>query len=99
MGVGSYRNFDLILERAGENFRSRVLDSPAGQASAALNVPFPPLELENFVLRIGRPRTGVRRLDSLEMDAVKRFGERLFKAAFPEDVYACFLRSRDAPQR
>ena len=95
MGEGSYFNFDLILERAGKKYRARVFDSPAGQASAEFSIPFSELELENFVLRMGRPRTGVRRVDSTEMEAVKGCGERLFRAVFADDVYACFLRSRD----
>jgi outer membrane protein assembly factor BamD (BamD/ComL family) len=96
MGEGSYFNFDLILERVGEKYRARVFDSPAGQASAEFKLPFSELELENFVLRMGRPRSGVRRVDSTEMEAVKGCGERLFRAVFTDDVYACFLRSRDA---
>jgi hypothetical protein len=96
MGEGSYFNFDLIVERVGEKYRARVFDSPAGQASADFDIPFSELELENFVLRMGRPRVGVRRVDSSEMEAVKQCGERLFRAVFADDVYACFLRSRDA---
>jgi hypothetical protein len=96
MDEGSYFNFDLILERVGEKYRARVFDSPAGQASAEFKLPFSELELENFVLRMGRPRSGVRRVDSTEMEAVKGCGERLFRAVFTDDVYACFLRSRDA---
>jgi len=95
MGEGSYFNFDLIIERVGEKYRARVFDSPAGQASAEFDVPFSELELENFVLRMGRPRSGVRRVDSSEMEAVKQCGERLFRAVFTDDVYASFLRSRD----
>ena len=95
MGEGSYFNFDLIIERAGEKYRARVFDSPAGQASAEFDIPFSELELENFVLRMGRPRAGVRRVDSSEMEAVKQCGERLFRAVFTDDVYASFLRSRD----
>ncbi len=59
MGEGSYFNFDLIIERVGEKYRARVFDSPAGQASAEFDIPFSELELENFVLRMGRPRAGV----------------------------------------
>ena len=96
MGEGSYFNFDLIVEPVGEKYRARVFDSPAGQASAEFDIPFSELELENFVLRMGRPRAGVRRVDSSEMEAVKQCGERLFRAVFSDDVYASFLRSRDA---
>jgi len=95
MGEEAYFNFDLIIERAGEKYRARVFDSPAGQASAEFDIPFSELELENFVLRMGRPRAGVRRVDSSEMEAVKQCGERLFRAVFTDDVYASFLRSRD----
>ena len=95
MGEGAYFNFDLIIEPAGEKYRARVFDSPAGQASAEFDNPFSELELENFVLRMGRPRAGVRRVDSSEMEAVKQCGERLFRAVFTDDVYASFLRSRD----
>ena len=95
MGEGSYFNFDLIVERVGKKYRARVFDSPAGQASAEFDIPFSELELENFVLRMGRPRAGVRRVDSSEMEAVKGCGERLFRAVFTDDVYASFLRSRD----
>ena len=96
MGEGSYFNFDLIIEQVGEKYRARVIDSPAGQASTEFDIPFSELELENFVLRMGRPRAGVRRVNSSEMEAVKQCGERLFRAVFSDDVYACFLRSRDA---
>ena len=95
MGEGSYFNFDLIIEQVGEKYRARVIDSPAGQASTEFDIPFSELELENFVLRMGRPRAGVRRVNSSEMEAVKQCGERLFRAVFSDDVYACFLRSRD----
>ncbi len=95
MGEGAYFNFDLIIEPAGEKYRARVFDSPAGQAAAEFDNPFSELELENFVLRMGRPRAGVRRVDLSEMEAVKQCGERLFRAVFTDDVYASFLRSRD----
>ena len=57
-----YLNFDLQIERVGEGYRARVLDSPAGQASNDFALPFSDLELENFVLRMSRTRRGVRRL-------------------------------------
>jgi len=95
LGEGAYFNFDLIIEQVGEKYRARVIDSPSGQASTEFDIPFSELELENFVLRMGRPRVGVRRVDSSEMEAVKQCGERLFRAIFADDVYASFLRSRD----
>ncbi len=52
-----YLNFDLQIEREGEGYRARVLDSPAGQAVNDFALPFSDLELENFVLRMSRTRT------------------------------------------
>ena len=90
-----YQNFDIIIEQAGDRYRARVIHSPCGQAMVGFDSPFSPLELENFVLRMGRPQIGMRRLDSPEMEAVKIFGTRLFKTVFCNDVYACYLRSMD----
>ena len=55
-----YLDFDLLIERAEQGYSVRVLNSPAGQASAQFHLPFSDLELENFLLRIGRTRRGVR---------------------------------------
>ncbi|MEW5868792.1 MAG: SUMF1/EgtB/PvdO family nonheme iron enzyme [Chloroflexota bacterium] len=89
----SYLNFDLSIERSGEAYQARVLDSPGGQASHEFRRPFSELELEVFHLRVGRPRQGVRRLDSPEMQLARSYGERLFRAAFGEAVRDCFAAS------
>lgn len=60
-------DFDLLIESTGEeSYRTRVVDSPAGQAAGAFSVPFSELELENFLLKVGRRRRGTRRLESPE---------------------------------
>lgn len=87
-----YLDFDLLIERSGAWFRARILSSPAGQATADFRLPFGELELENFLLRVGRPRRGVRRLESPEVEAAKEFGGRLFEALFNGEVLGC-LRS------
>ena len=51
-----YVDFDLEIETVGAGYRARVLESPAGQANANFTLPFSPLEIENFVLRIGQRR-------------------------------------------
>ena len=90
-----YQNFDIIIEKAGDKYRARVINSPSGQAKVEFEKPFSELELENFILRMGRPRSGMRRLDSPEMETVKVFGTRLFQTVINDDVYACYLRSLD----
>ena len=95
MDERSYTDFDLVIEQAGDRYRARVISSPAGQAAVEFDSLFSPLELENFVLRMGRPQRGMRRIDSSEMETVRTFGARLFKTVFKDDVYACYLRSLD----
>ena len=91
----SYENFDVLLERSGEGgYRARVVYAPAGQgARVAFAQPFASLELENFLLRIGRPRRPVRRVDAPETKAVKAFGERLYRALFHGELWVSLERS------
>ncbi len=53
----NYLNFDLLIERAPEGYIARV-HSPAGEATARFRLPFTEMELENYLLKIGRPRRG-----------------------------------------
>ena len=73
-----------------------MVNSPAGQAAAAFQLPFAPLELENFLLRAGRPRQGVRGFDTTELDTAKAFGQKLFTSVFDDEVRACLHSSLQA---
>jgi hypothetical protein len=99
----NYLDFDLAIERDGETYRARVIDSPGGQASSQFQLPFSPLELENFLLRVGMSlseiRRNVRRIDSSDMAEVKGFGGRLFRAVFDEELRPTLLRSLDEARR
>ncbi|MEJ2211980.1 MAG: CHAT domain-containing protein, partial [Anaerolineae bacterium] len=99
MATKTYWDFDLLVESTEERYRARVLNSPAGQASAEFALPFSELELENFLLRVGRPRRGARRLESPEMAAARAFGGRLFGAVFAGDVRSCLRSSLDQARR
>lgn len=95
-----YEDFDLLVEGTGDaGYRARVLDSPAGQASTDFTAPFNDIELENFLLRIGRPRRGVRRLESPELEAAREFGAKLFDAVFAGPVGDALRRSIDDADR
>src|SRR5271154_6754081 len=89
-GAISYFDFYLLLSRTERGYRAQVLSSPAGEASSDFVVPFSDLELDNFVLRVGRPRRGTRRIGSPEMEAVKTLGKGLYDAVFTGDVRACW---------
>lgn len=91
--MNRYLDFDLHCRRIDAGYRAHVSASPAGQASSDFHSPFSDLELENLLLRIGRPRRSTRRVGTAEMNAVKAFGGRLFAAVFAADVLACFRMS------
>jgi hypothetical protein len=92
--------FDLLIEKTASGYRARVLDSPGGQASHDFALPFSDLEVENFILRLGQTRRGVRRLESAALAAAKEFGGKLFTTVFAGDVNNCLQRSLvEAAQR
>ena len=95
----NYLDFDLLFEGSKAGYRVRVLNSPAGQATARFTLPFSELELENFLLRVGRTRRGARRLESPEMEAARIFGGNLFKAVFGGDVQSCLRSSLNEARR
>ena len=95
-----YSDFDLVIERTGgEGYRARVMASPAGEADGSFTLPFSDLELENFMLKVGRPRRGTRRLESPEMEAARQFGAELFGAVFQDDIRLSLRRSLDEVER
>jgi len=95
----TYLDFDLLIDRSEKEYRARVLNSPAGQATAKFGLPFSELELENFLLRIGQLQHGTRRMESPEMAATKTFGGRLFEAVFSDAVLGCLHSSLDEATR
>jgi len=99
MSEKAYLDFDLRVRRVDGAFSARVLNSPAGEAKVEFNLPFSELEMENFLLRVGRPRRGVRRMESPEMEAARIIGGRLFEAIFDDEVRSCFRRSLDTADR
>ena len=92
-GAISYLDFDLLVRRTEGGYRAQVLSSPAGEATADFAAPFSELELVNFLLRVGRPRRGTRRIGSPEMEAVKTLGKGLYEALFSGDVRDCWRSS------
>ncbi|HEU5086451.1 MAG TPA: CHAT domain-containing protein, partial [Roseiflexaceae bacterium] len=88
----TYLNFDLVFERADQGYRVEA-SGPDGRHATSFQVPTTPTELENLVLRIGRTRHAMRRIDPPEIEAAKRFGERLFDAIFKDEVGTTFRRS------
>jgi hypothetical protein len=86
----SYLDFDLLIERGrGEHaYQARVVEAPSGPTQPAeFILPFSDLELENFLLKIGRPRREAGRgLGTSQTVAIETFGEALFSSVFTGDL-------------
>lgn len=98
MPLPIFLNFDLLFERAASGYRVRVVQSPAGEASAEFAPPFAQAELAAFFARVGRG-SGAAADAVSDAEAVKQFGARLFDAAFRERVRETFRRALDEATR
>src|SRR5262245_11862927 len=91
----TYVDFDLLVERVGEAVRARVLDSPAGEATADFTLPFDARDLEMFELRVLGTGRRVRDVVAPEMGNIKDFGAKLYDAVFGGQVGAFLARCLD----
>ncbi len=49
-----YEDFDLLFERFGEQYKARVLISPAGQDVIVFRTPLTEAEIKTFLQAIGQ---------------------------------------------
>jgi WD40 repeat protein len=91
----TYQDFDLLIEPgAPGSYRARVLRSPAGEAAPVpFTVPFSAVELENFVLKVGRGRRRARGAGRPESAPLKEFGGKLYDAVFQHELHDILQRS------
>ncbi|MFX0140193.1 MAG: CHAT domain-containing protein [Candidatus Hodarchaeota archaeon] len=94
-----YLDFDLLIEKMGEIYKARVVNSPAGQATSQFTFPLSDKELKKFFLNVGRYRNAVRRFEKRGTDTTKEIGERLFNVVFRDEVRICLQRSIDEADR
>ena len=94
-GQFSYQDFDLLIEPGPPgSYRARVLRSPAGESAAVqFMLPFSPVELENFVLKVGRGRRRARGPGRPESAPLKEFGGKLYGAVFQDELRDALHRS------
>jgi hypothetical protein len=92
-----YLDLDLAIEAHDGAYLATVRDSPAGQASTQFTLPFSAPELAAFIVAVGPPRAGARRLapTGARITDAKQYGGRLYKAALSGDVETCFRLSLD----
>jgi CHAT domain/SIR2-like domain len=90
--VHGYDELKLRIERQ-DSASYRVLASTRlAEAAASFELPFNELQVENFILKVSRPR-GRRRIDSSAIDDARMFGGGLFTALFSGQVLGLY---RDA---
>ena len=83
----TYAEFRIRIERGTSRRTYRVEASGlGGEDEGRFRLPFTDTELENFVLKIGRTRRGVRRIDSPEMELARAFGGQLFSAVMDTKI-------------
>lgn len=88
---GRFLDFDLRFEasRGPSDYRVTAR-GPAGEATGSFKVPLSDIDLENFILKIGRARAvtreGTRGSGAYEVDLARTFGQRLFSAVMDGDV-------------
>jgi len=94
-GQFGYEDFDLLIDRHGpDGYRARVLRSPSGECAAVEFVlPFAPLEVENFLLKLGQSRRGKRGGGRPESVLLKEFGGKLYGAVFRDELHDILRRS------
>ena len=90
-----YEDFDLLIEPGSAgSYRARVLRSPAGESvPVQFTLPFSPVELENFVLKVSPGRRRTRGPGRPESALLKDFGGKLYNAVFQGELRDTLLRS------
>ena len=81
-----YEDFELRIEPDDRGYRARVVHSPAGQASSCFELASLEAECEDLLSEIGRPRRGLRSMETVELEAIQRFGGALFDTVLDGEV-------------
>ena len=90
-----YRNFDLQIEKSGDDYIAEIIASPAGEAEAHFKNPFSEQELLNFFAVVGELKQNTREHQLKAAELAEDFGNRLFKAVFNGAVRGTFRSSLD----
>jgi hypothetical protein len=99
--VQGYDELRLRIDRREAGSYHVLASTPTAEASTSFELPFNELELENFILKVSRPR-GRRRIDSSAIADARSFGGRLFAALFAgqiQELYRAALSHARAEDR
>jgi CHAT domain len=94
--IPRYDELSIRIQRGAEEGAYQVVahGPDRSTASGTFSVPFDETQLENLVLKVGQPRSGVRGYRSGEMEEAKQFGARLFDALVTGSVRDVYLGAR-----
>jgi hypothetical protein len=91
----TYDELSIRIQPGGDGRYHVVASAPDGStASGTFAPPFTETELDNFVLRVGRQRLGMRGYRSAQMEEAMQFGARLFEALMADGVRDIFRSAR-----
>src|SRR5438477_13193772 len=79
--VQGYDELRLRIDRREGGSYHVLASTRSAEASTSFDLPFNELEIENFILKVSRPR-GRRRIETSAIGDARRFGDGLFKALF-----------------
>src|SRR5512139_2872815 len=93
----SYLDFDISIQALGDNnYRVKVIKSPAGEDSVSFQVPFTAEELECFIQAVAGIFPSGEGVSQDQTELAAEFGGKLFDAVFKGPVLNLLLRSQDA---
>jgi CHAT domain/SIR2-like domain len=90
-----YRNFDLLIERQGDGYQAKVLNSPGGAETESFEMPFSDEELETLLNCLGQPGQSAKMFEKAAQD----FGGRLFDTVFKGKINTLMHVSRTLVER
>jgi len=98
-GIPDYDELKLRLAPGeGGAYRVRAEGPDGSIGSGTFFPPFDETQLDNFVLRVGRLRRGVRAYRSSDMERAKRFGRELFTCLVQGEVRDVYLSASRVAQ-
>lgn len=90
----AYRNFDLLITRAGDGYRAYVIDAPGGDANVTFALPFRPGEIGRLIRRSGARRSVRPAPEAMALADLRQLGERLYNAVFRDRVRSVLAASQ-----
>jgi WD40 repeat protein len=94
MAITSYRNFDLLITRAGASYKAIVVDAPAGDADILFDLPWAAEMTAGLSGLAQGPRRSAETAGAAATAAdVTALGQSLFAAVFRERVQAALAAS------